>query len=129
LDQFPTWIDETCTMRVTSERRAGERRRRMATTSVVGQVRNGMEVVTSDGESLGKVKETYIGTEPTSPLQQCDDETTVEVHRGGLFSKSTTMYVPCRALARVDGNTVTLNVDQETANAKGWQHKPSWIGT
>ncbi len=100
----------------------------MATTSVVGQVRNGMEVMTSDGVSLGKVRETYIGTEPTSPLQQCDDETTVEVHRGSLLGKSTTMYIPCRALASVDGNTVMLNVDQETASAKGWLHKPSWIG-
>jgi sporulation protein YlmC with PRC-barrel domain len=87
-----------------------------------------MEVLTSDGTSLGKVKEVYVGTEPSSPFEQCDDETTVEVQQGGgLFSKGVTMYIPCRAVGGVSGNSVTLNVDSETANSKGWTHRPSWI--
>ncbi|MDP9350687.1 MAG: PRC-barrel domain-containing protein [Chloroflexota bacterium] len=88
-----------------------------------------MEVLTSDGTSLGKVTEVYFGTEPANSFETCDDETSVEVHRGGLFGKGVTMYVPCRAVAGVSGDTVTLNVDAETATAKGWARKPSWIGS
>lgn len=95
---------------------------------MMSQVHEGMEVMTSDGTSLGKVKEIYHGTVPTSAFQQCDDETTLEVHRGGLLGKGTTMYVPCRAIDTVSGNSVTLNVDMETASSKGWVRRPSWIG-
>lgn len=101
----------------------------MATSSRVADVRKGMEVLTSDGTSLGKVVEVYFGTEPVNSFETCDDETNVEVHRSGLFGKGVTMYVPCRAVAGVSGDTVRLNVDAETATAKGWVRKPSWIGS
>ena len=97
-------------------------------TNAMERVRNGMEVVSSDGTSLGKIKEVYHGTVPTTAFQQCDDETTLEVHRGSLLGKGTTLYVPCRAVGDVSGDQVRLNVDNETVSSKGWIRKPSWIG-
>lgn len=99
----------------------------MASSSVISGVREGMKVTTSDGVDLGKVRQIYFGTEPVDKFSQCDDETCIEVHRGGLIGKGVTMYVPCRAVESVFGETVTLNVDMETASAKGWARKPAWI--
>lgn len=96
--------------------------------SAMEGVRDGMEVLTSDGTSLGRIRTIYHGTVPTAAFEQCDDETTPEAHRGGLLGKGVTMYVPCRAVEGAQGGTVRLNVGMETASAKGLGPQASWVG-
>ncbi len=100
----------------------------MSTGSAIGQVREGMQVVTSDGTSLGRVEHVHSGTVPTDPLQQCEDESCVEVRRTSL-GRELVQYVPCRAISGVLGNTVRLNLDMETASAEGWGRRPAWLGS
>ncbi len=95
----------------------------------LGQVRKGTHVCTSDGVDLGKVKEVWLGTDPSSTHARCDEEicSRLEVHhRQGLF-KDVALYVPYSAIAEVSRDTVVLNVDEATANTKGWSARPRWI--
>ncbi len=96
----------------------------------LGQVRKGTHVRTSDGADLGKVKEVWLGTDPTSTHARCDEEicSRLEVHhREGLF-KDVAMYVPYSAIAEMSRDTVVLKVDEATARSKGWTTRPRWIG-
>ncbi len=95
----------------------------------LGQVRKGTQVRTSDGASLGKVREVWLGSDPTSTHARCDEEicSRLEVHhREGLF-KDVAMYVPYSAIAEMSGDTVVLKVDEATARSKGWSARPRWI--
>ena len=99
----------------------------MASENVVSRVRKGMEVHTTDGQSLGKVAEVWLGTDPTASSPLCDDVlcSRVEVRSGGIFKRST-LYVPYSAIADVAADQVTLNVDAATARERPWKAKPSW---
>ncbi len=89
------------------------------------QVRRGMDVVTTDGTKLGKVGEVWFGASVGGPGQS-DEETCMEVIHRGLFNRDTT-YLPCRLIARIDGHTIQLNVDDSTVrDTPSWHHKPSW---
>lgn len=99
----------------------------MVIESPIGQVREGMRVESSDGEEIGVVARIHRGTEPTDPLAACDDETCVEIRRES-FGREVANYIPCRAVAGVAGDTVTLDVDLETASTKGWARRPAWLG-
>jgi sporulation protein YlmC with PRC-barrel domain len=91
------------------------------------RVRKGMEVRTTDGQSLGKVAEVWLGTDPTASSPLCDDAlcSRVEVQSGGFFKRST-LYVPYSAIAEVAVDQVILNIDAATAQARPWKTKPSW---
>ncbi len=95
----------------------------------LGQVHKGMEVLSTDGVCLGKVKEVWLGTDPASTHARCDEEvcSRLEVHHREHLIKDVVMYIPYSAIAGVSGNQVLLNVDAETANSKGWSYKPHWI--
>ncbi len=95
----------------------------------LGQVRKGMEVHSSDGVCLGKVKEVWLGTDPTSTHARCDEEmcSRLEVHHRERLMRKVVMYVPYSAISGVSGKVVTLNVDAQTARSKGWSRKPGWI--
>lgn len=89
------------------------------------QVKRGMEVVTTDGARLGKVGEVWFGTSVGGPGQS-SEETCMEVQRG-LLSRGT-VYVPCRTIASINGQTIQLNVDEPTVRGTpSWHQKPSWI--
>ncbi len=95
----------------------------------IGQVHKGMEVHTLDGVNLGKVEEVWLGTDPASATARCDEEvcSRLEVHRRERLFKDVVLYVPYSAIAAVSGEAVTLNVDAQTAGAKGWSRKPAWL--
>lgn len=99
----------------------------MARENVITRVRKGMEVRTTDGQSLGKVAEVWLGTDPTASSPLCDDAlcSRVEVQSGGFFKRST-LYVPYSAIAEVAADQVTLNIDAATAQERPWKTKPSW---
>ncbi|MDQ3930137.1 MAG: PRC-barrel domain-containing protein [Chloroflexota bacterium] len=96
----------------------------------LGQVREGMEVVTRDGQSLGKVKEVWLGTDPSSSTQRCDEEicSRLEVQHGGILRRGERYYIPYSAIAVVAGGRVVLGVDEATLQTRGWARKPGWIG-
>lgn len=95
----------------------------------LGQVHKGLEVHSSDGVCLGKVRELWLGTDPTSKDARCDEEvcSRLEVHHRGRLVKDSVMYIPYGAIADVSSNHVLLNVDLEIVNSKEWSHKPHWI--
>ena len=99
----------------------------MASENLIARVRTGMEVRTTDGQSLGKVAEIWLGTDPTASNPRCDDEicSRLEVRSGGFFNRST-LYVPYSAIADVAADHVTLNVDAAAVRERPWKTKPSW---
>ncbi len=100
----------------------------MSQSDVIGQVRKGMEVHSSDGEKLGKVSEVYIGSETPGSVGQVEEESCIEVHRGLLGRQAT--YIPCKVIDVVTGGAVLLSVDAGTVQSNpSWHRKPSWIGT
>ncbi len=94
--------------------------------SPISQVRVGMDVVTSDGDSLGRVTQVYSGTEPSDPLEQCEDESCMEVHRQ-LLGREFVDYIPCRAIADVSEDAVRLKVGTDAAGIQGWGSRPGWL--
>ena len=99
----------------------------MARENVIAQVRTGMEAHTADGQSLGKVTEVYLGTDPTATTPLCDEDvcSRLEVQSGGLF-KRRTVYVPYSAIAGVGVDLVTLKLDAAAVRERPWNQKPRW---
>jgi uncharacterized protein YrrD len=99
----------------------------MAIENMIARIRKGMEVHTADGQSLGKVVEVYLGTDPTASHPLCDEElcSRLEVQSGGLF-KRRTVYVPYSAIADVGTDRVTLKIDAAAVSERPWNQKPRW---
>ena len=98
----------------------------MSQGSVVDQIREGMEVTTSDGEKLGKVKQIWYGSETLSSRTPGAEETCFEVQKGLLGREK--LYIPCRFVSQVSGQTVQLSADSQTARTTpSWHVKPSWV--
>lgn len=96
----------------------------MAGSSVIDQIRRGMEVTSADGLTLGKVAEVWYGSDPAANSAYCDDEVCSRLqvqHRGGP------LYVPYSAIAQVADTRVILKVDAAKAEALPWRHKPAWV--
>ncbi|HEX6289500.1 MAG TPA: hypothetical protein VFZ66_09935 [Herpetosiphonaceae bacterium] len=98
----------------------------MASGNVMAQIRKGMEVRTEDNSSLGTVAHVWLGVDPSSSSQHCDEETCsrLEVHlphRGGA------RYIPYGAISDVSGKIVRLNVTAAQANEKLWHRRPDWL--
>ena len=96
----------------------------MVSENVLTRVRNGMGVLTADGQHLGKVTAVWLGTDPTATNPGCDEElcSRLEVHHG--FLGHSVLYVPYSAIAAVAADQVTLNVDAATVRARAWTQKP-----
>lgn len=97
----------------------------MAIENVMGSIRNGMQVQTEDGRSLGTVAHVWFGTDPTGN-QPCDEDqcSRLEVHfpyGGGAC------YIPYPAIAAVSGKTVQLNLTEDEFNQKTWHRRPRWL--
>ena len=88
------------------------------------QLREGMEVHTSDGAKLGKIAQVWYGSS-VGGIPGSDDSC-FEVHRGFLGRE--TLYVPCSAVTAIADGVVTLNADQHAAHENPtWHHRPTWI--
>ena len=100
----------------------------MASENMIARIRKGMEVHTADGQSLGKVAEVYLGTDPTATHPLCDEDvcSRLEVQRGGFFKRST-LYVPYSAIADVATDQVRLNLDAAAVDERPWNQKPRWV--
>jgi hypothetical protein len=98
----------------------------MARENIIAQIRKGMEVQTTDGQSLGKVTEVWLGTDPAAGDPKCDEEicSRLEVHRG--FLGRSVLYIPYNAIGKVTADRVTLTVDAATVHERAWTQKPRW---
>ena len=96
----------------------------MASSNLLAQVREGMEVRSADVKKVGKIDQVWIGTDPAAGSVWCDEDvcSRLEVHHG-----HERFYIPFNAIADVSGRTVTLNVDAVTVHEKGWYRRPAWI--
>jgi hypothetical protein len=101
----------------------------MASENMIAQVRKGMEVHTADGQTLGKVAEIWLGTDPTATNPRCDEEicSRLEVTSGGVFKRSV-LYVPANTIANVTANQVILSLDAAAVNDRDWVQRPRWMG-
>ena len=89
------------------------------------QLRDGMEVHTSDGTKLGKIAQVWYGTS-VGNITPSGDDSCFEVHRGFLGREH--LYIPCSAVAHVDQHTVTLNTNADAVSENpSWHHKPAWV--
>ena len=92
----------------------------MTRVNMVGQIREGMQVRSSEGKRLGKLSHVYGGESEvylhvTSALERWKPWGRVG---GGL-------YFPASVIAEVQGKRVLLNMDTKTA--KGCTSRPGWI--
>ncbi len=97
----------------------------METEQVIKRLHEGMEVHAADGTKLGKITQILYGADTSGRLAASEEETCMEVHHG--FFRRESLYLPCRLVAGVTGNTVTLSIDAHTAReTPTWHHKPTW---
>ena len=94
----------------------------MTSVNMVGQIREGMQVRSSEGKRLGKLTYVYGG------------EAEVYLHVTSVFERwkpwgrvGGGLYFPASAIAEVQGKRVILNMDTKTA--KGCTSRPSWLPT
>jgi hypothetical protein len=73
----------------------------------IADLKPGWEVVTNDGNRLGKIRE--VG------------QHFVEVSSGYFSSE---LYVPSSAIANVENETVHLNIASRQVDAMGWRQPP-----
>ncbi len=96
----------------------------MADHTLIAQIREGMEVHTADDVRLGKITQVWIGTDPASTTQQCDEElcSRLEVqHSDGP------LYIPLNMLARVSARWVILTIPAADVREHDWHRAPHWI--
>ncbi|MDP9379429.1 MAG: PRC-barrel domain-containing protein [Chloroflexota bacterium] len=106
--------------------------------SIVGQLQEGMDVLTSDGVNVGKVVQLWVGSEPaerllTSAIQerQMSYEAALankigvflEVHPG---AGGDPMYIPWQIVDNAEGGAVHLLVTENAAEASEWRRRPAW---
>ena len=98
----------------------------MASGSLVSRIREGMDVRTSDNVRLGKIAQVWIGADPASNTERCDEElcSRLEVHH-----RDERLYIPYSAISDVDNRTVHLNVNAAAADEHDWTRRPSWIAS
>ena len=94
---------------------------------LLAQVRSDMEVYYADGVRLGKVRDIWYGSDPTTGPAQWDEDqcSRLEVIHGLL--RWEVLYIPSTAIADVSDGVVLLNVVAETSHPSTWHQKPSWI--
>ncbi len=98
----------------------------MSGRNVTAQIREGMDVTSSDGKVLGKIAQVWIGADAQANSTPWDAAACLEVHPG-FWGRARALYIPCPAVATVAGCQVTLNVDAAMADAMPWNVAPAWI--
>lgn len=106
--------------------------------NLVEQIREGMNVSTSDGQDIGTVVRVWQCTDPAegvlSNIMQSEHRTYEEAIRteAGTFvevqsATGEELYIPWQGVRAVDGDCLCLEVDAPSVNHSAWRLKPSWI--
>lgn len=117
----------------------------MPTPTAFRQVRDGMEIETSNGIVLGRVEGVLWGTDATGQRQslaqlgirESADTEDEAVAAGGDVSDAvltarhepsgSIIFVPHQAVASVSGQRVKLFVDDQAVEASAWRTPPDWV--
>jgi hypothetical protein len=92
-------------------------------------IREGMEVVTFDGDKLGTVDAIFQPTavrSTTARTGEAAGESFLKV-KSGLLGFGSEYYIPTGAVRDVTKDRVILDVEKERIKSSGWDHRPPWI--
>ena len=93
-------------------------------------IREGMEVVTYDGDKLGTVDAIYQPTairSTTAHTGEAAGESLMKV-RSGLLGFGSEYYIPTGSVRDVTKDRVLLDVEKDKLKSRGWDQRPAWIG-
>ena len=96
----------------------------MASGSLIARIREGMEVRTSDGVRLGKINQVWVGSDPASSSERCDEDVCSRLE---VRQRDQRLFIPYSAIADVSGRDVVLGVDAATVDEYSWHRPPLWI--
>jgi hypothetical protein len=96
----------------------------MTDRTLITQIQEGMEVHTADDVKLGKITQVWIGTDPASTSEQCDEElcSRLQVQHGDDI-----LFIPLNVLARVSARWVILTIPVAAVHEHDWSRPPLWI--
>ena len=93
-------------------------------------IREGMEVVTYDGDKLGTVDSIYQPTairSTTARMGEAAGESLMKV-KSGLLGFGSEYYIPTGSVRDVTKDRVLLDVEKDKLKSRGWDQRPAWIG-
>lgn len=104
---------------------------------LVGQIREGMNVRSSDGQNIGSVVRVWQCTDPTeeklSALIQNERRTYQEALQmpAGTFvevrsQSGDEFYIPWQGVRDIDGECLCLEVDAPSVRESAWRNRPAW---
>lgn len=104
---------------------------------LVGQIREGMNVRTSDGETIGSVVRVWQCTDPgeatLSEIIQNERRTYQEAlqMQAGTFVEVSprsgdNLYIPWQGIRDIDGECLCLEVDAPSVRESAWRSRPAW---
>ena len=93
-------------------------------------IREGMEVVTFDGDKIGTIDAIYQPTAVRSTTARTGEvagEATLKV-KSGLLGFGSEYYIPTGAVRDVTKDRVILDVEKDRLKGRGWDRRPAWLG-
>jgi hypothetical protein len=92
-------------------------------------IREEMEVVTFDGDKVGRVDKIFQPTTVRSTASRTGEaagESLLKV-KSGLLGFGTEYYIPVDAVREVTKDRVILGVEKDKLEGGGWDKPPPWI--
>ena len=92
-------------------------------------IREGMEVVTFDGDKIGTIDKIFQPTTVRSTASRTGEaagESLLKV-KSGLLGFGTEYYIPADAVRDVTKERVVLSVEKDKLKSRGWDKRPPWI--
>jgi hypothetical protein len=92
-------------------------------------IREGMEVVTFDGDKVGTIDAIFQPTSVPSTTARTGEaagESLLKV-KSGLLGLGSEYYIPTGAVRDVTKDRVIVDVEKDKLERMGWDKRPSWI--
>ena len=92
-------------------------------------IREGMEVVTFDGDKIGTIDAIFQPTavrSTTARTGEAAGESLLKV-KSGLFGFGSEYYIPSGAVRDVTKDRVVLSVEKDRIERMDWDKRPPWI--
>ena len=92
-------------------------------------IREGMEVVTFDGDKIGSIDAIFQPTAVRSTAARTGEaagESRLKV-KSGLLGFGSEYYIPTSAVRDVTKDRVILSVEKDKLESRGWDKRPAWI--
>jgi hypothetical protein len=94
-----------------------------------GNTREGMDVVTFDGDKVGTVDKIFQPAAVRSTASSTAEpagEPILKV-KSGLLGLGTEYYIPASAIRDVTTDRVVLSTDKDDLDNMGWDTRPPWL--